>query len=154
MQEGDAGHVLTCSVTATNGAGPSAPALSNSLTPTARPVAPPATVTAKPVTPQTATEPANIKASEVITLPSTRACVSRRRFRIRLRAPAGVKLVSAAVFVNGRRVDVVKGRRLTAPVDLVGLPKGKFAVKITVTTATGRKVNDTRRYHTCAPKRR
>ena len=153
VQSGDVGHVLDCRVSATNSIGTTPQLSSNSVTPTARPVLqPPATAPpkAKPAT----TEPATIKASQVITLPSTKACVSRRNFKIRLRAPSGVTIASAAVFVNGKRVDVVKGKRLRAPVNLIGLPKGRFAVKITVTTATGRKVTDTRRYRTCTPKHR
>jgi hypothetical protein len=56
--------------------------------------------------------------------------------------------------VNGRRVQVVRGARLTAPVDLRTLPKGRFKVDITVVTADGRRIKGTRRYRTCAPKRR
>ena len=155
VQTGDVGHTLDCRVTAANTAGPTSQLSSNSVTPTAVPVTPPPpAATAPPKATPASTEPATIKASQVITLPSTKACVSRRSFRIRLRAPSGVTIASAAVFVNGKRVDVVKGKRLSAPVDLKGLPKGRFSVKITVTTATGRKVTDTRRYRTCAPKRR
>ena len=72
------------------------------------------------------------------TLPSSRRCVSRRRFRIRLRAPRGDPLTSARVFVNGKRVKVLRGNRLTAPIDLRGLPKGRFRVKVTATTRSGR----------------
>ena len=71
------------------------------------------------------------RASDVVTLPSARKCVSRRRFRIRLRRARGVKLVSATVHVNGKRVKVVRGRRLTSTVDLRALPKGRFKVRIT-----------------------
>jgi 2-iminobutanoate/2-iminopropanoate deaminase len=34
------------------------------------------------------------------------------------------------------------------------LPKGRFKVKITVTTSTGKKLTGTRRYHTCVKKRK
>jgi len=44
------------------------------------------------------------------------------RFRIRVRAPRGQRVSSAAVYVNGRRVRVLRGRRLRAVVDLRGLP--------------------------------
>ncbi len=107
-----------------------------------------------PTSPPGKAVPAAITASQLIRLPSTKACVSRRNFKVRLRAPGGVTIASAAVFVNGKRVDVIKGKRLRAPVSLIGLPKGRFTVKITVTTATGRKVTGTRRYRTCTPKHR
>jgi hypothetical protein len=47
---------------------------------------------------------------------------------------------------------VVRGKRLTSPVDLRGLPKGRFKVTITVTTESGRRLSGTRRYRTCTPK--
>ena len=90
----------------------------------------------------------------VVVLPSTRRCVSRRRFRIRLRHPRGARVASAVVRVNGKKVATRRGRRITAPVNLRGLPKGRFAVKITVKLADGRTVSGTRRYRTCTPKKK
>jgi uncharacterized repeat protein (TIGR01451 family) len=113
--------------------------------------APAAAISPPSVKPST---PNALTASQVIKLPSARSCVSRRRFRIRLVQPKGVALVSATVLVNGKKVKVVAGARLKAPVDLRGLPKGRFIVKITAVTADGRKVSDTRRYRTCVPRRR
>jgi len=80
------------------------------------------------------------------------ACKSRRGFRIRLPRPGGEKLRSAQVFVNGKRVKVLKGKRLTATVKLVGLPKGTYKVKIRVVTRSGRIATSTRTYRTCVPK--
>ena len=111
---------------------------------------PPATVP-PPVAPKPA--PA-LKSAEVLRLPSTKRCVSRRRFRIRLRTPRGAKLAKVTVRVNGKLVRTVRGKRITAQVDLRGLPRGRFRVKIEVRTVDGRKVSATRRYRTCAPKRR
>ncbi len=155
----DVGHALRCRVTATNVIGSKAVDSSNEVVPTAKPAPTPSpgpgptpNPSPSPVTPSS-TEPKVIRPASVILLPSTKACVSRRSFKIRLRAPKGVTIASATVLVNGKKADVVKGRRLTAPVNLTGLPKGRFTVKVTITTATGRKVSDTRRYRTCAPKR-
>lgn len=116
----------------------------------APPAAPPAPA---PVTVAKPTPPAFVAAA-VFRLPSTKRCVSRRNFRIRLRQPRGVTLKEARVFVNAKRVRVVRGKRLTAPVDLRGLPKGRFTVKVTVTATDGRKLTEKRRYRTCTPKRR
>src|SRR5207249_2890047 len=69
-----------------------------------------------------------VRPSDVFRLPSSRRCVSKRKFRIRLRRPTGVTLISAIVKVNGRRVvvtvrkerfrtirgKVLKRKRLTA----------------------------------------
>jgi hypothetical protein len=91
----------------------------------------------------------------VVSLPkATRKCRSRRNFRIRLRAPKADPLVRATVGVNGKRVRVVVGSRLTAPVDLRNLPKGRYTVKIVATTASSRVVQGTRKYRTCVPKRK
>ena len=88
-----------------------------------------------------------------IIIPSNKACVSRRKFRIRIRKRKGVVYETAIVFLNKKRVRVVKGKRLTAPVDLRGLPKGRITVQITVITTSGAIISGTRRYRTCAPKR-
>ena len=98
--------------------------------------------------------PPKLKAKDVLRLPSTKKCVSRRKFRIRLRTPKGTRIVRATVKLNGKRFKTVKGKRLTAAVDLRGLPKGRFKVAIEIRTADGRKVTATRRYRTCAPKRK
>jgi len=88
----------------------------------------------------------------VISAPSNKKCVSRRKFRIRIRKRKGLKYETAIVFVNKKRVRAVKGRRLTAPVDLRGLPKGRFTVQITVITTTGAIISGKRTYRTCTKK--
>ena len=116
--------------------------------------APPAPVVTPALPSVRAPAPAALPAfATIVSLPSTRRCVSRRNFRIRLRT-RGLRVASATVTVNGRRVRVVRGGRLTAPVDLRNLPKGRFTVKIVLVLADGRRVQGTRRYRTCAPKRR
>jgi hypothetical protein len=81
------------------------------------------------------------------------ACASRRHFYIRLVAPRGQRLRRATVFVNGRRVRVITGRRLRAPVDLRGLARGTFRVRIDAVTVRGRHTRRVRTYHTCIPRR-
>lgn len=94
---------------------------------------------------------------DVVKLPAPqggRRCVSRRNFRIRLSEPRGDALASATVFVNGKRVKVVRGKRLTARVDLRGLPKGRYTVRIVAKTVLERTIQGKRRYRTCVPSRR
>jgi hypothetical protein len=79
-------------------------------------------------------------------------CVSRRSFRIRLRT-RGQKVVKATVYVNGHKVKVLRGKRLTARVNLRGLPRGRFSVRIVLELADGRKITGVRRYHTCTAAR-
>ena len=90
----------------------------------------------------------------IVVAPSNRRCLSRRNFRIRLRHPRGSRIVAATVRVNGRRVATRRGRRVTAPVDLRGLPRGRYTVSITALLDTSRVVRGVRRYRTCAPRRR
>jgi len=130
-------------------------------TPTATPVAtedpspaPAATATATP-TPTPSKAAPQVKLADVVRgLPSTRRCVSRRNFRIRLREPKGIKIRRATVKVDGKLVATRKGKRVTAPVDLRGLPKGRFKVEIRVTTTTGRVIKGTRKYRTCATRKK
>ena len=81
------------------------------------------------------------------------ACVSRRNFRIRLRVPVGTVVRSARVTVAGKRVRVSYRNRITAPVDLRGLPRGTVKVRIRLVTARGTVLTGTRTYQTCASPR-
>jgi hypothetical protein len=76
-------------------------------------------------------------------------CVSKRAFRIRLRTRAGAAVRRAVVRVNGKRVGVRRGRRLTAPVDLRGMPEARVKVDIRLTTVDGQVIAGRRFYHTC-----
>ena len=77
-----------------------------------------------------------------------RRCSSRRTFRIKLRNRRQ-KVVKATVIVNGKRVKVLRGRRLTSRVNLRGLPKGRFTVQIKLKLANGKVISGKRRYRTC-----
>jgi hypothetical protein len=66
-----------------------------------------------------------------------------------------VTIRSARVVVNGRTTTARRQRgRFVATVDLRGARRGRFTVRITVTTASGRTLKASRRYRTCAPRRR
>ena len=79
------------------------------------------------------------------------SCLSERRFKIRLRVPRGEEVRKAIVKVNGKRVKVKRGKRLTAIVDLRGLTKERYKVHITLRLKGGGKVTGVRRYWTCTP---
>lgn len=111
--------------------------------------------TAPPATTQTPVSAASKPSlTSVAKLPSAKQCVSRRNFQIRLRSPKGAKIASATVKVRGKTVAARKGKRVTAPIDLRGLPKGRFKVSITVTLADGRIITGSRTYRTCAAKKK
>jgi hypothetical protein len=84
-----------------------------------------------------------------IGIPSSKRCLSRRSFRIHIRERNGVRYTEAIVFVNRKRVGVIKRRRFSAGVNLRGLPFGTFRVQITVIATDGRIINGKRTYHTC-----
>jgi hypothetical protein len=88
----------------------------------------------------------------VVTAPSNHACLSHRDFKIHVLQIKGLTYRQVSVDVDGHRVKTLRGPRVSAPVDLRGLPKGRYTVKITVTTSTGRRIAGTRSYHTCAAK--
>jgi hypothetical protein len=127
---------------------PAAPDAATTLgTPPAQTPGPVPTPTPKPADPA--------KVEQVVTgLPSTKACLSRRAFTIRIKVPKGSNVRKATVSVDGRQVAVRSGAKLTAPVSLKGLPKGRYSVKITLKLASGKTISGTRKYRTCAPKRR
>jgi uncharacterized delta-60 repeat protein len=123
--------------------------------PTAAPPAPPAPAQQVRGAVQQSPAPAAqvpVEIAEVVSFPSAKRCVSRRKFRIRLRERKGITTVQATVHVNGKQVKVVRGKRLRAPVDLRKLPKGRFTVKIALTLEDGRTLTGTRKYRTCAKK--
>jgi hypothetical protein len=106
-----------------------------------------------PAATPTPTPSPKLTASNAFSLPSAKRCVSRRKFTIRIRRVPHVKFVSAVVKVNGTRVKTIKRKRITAPVNLIGLPKGRFKVTISARTSTGETIKGARAYHTCAPRK-
>jgi uncharacterized delta-60 repeat protein len=137
------------------------PAGPSGETPTPQPPAPagPAPVSpAGTVVPPPAAKPAPAAAkltlAQAVSFPPTKTCASRRKFGIRLRVPKNVAVKDATVSVNGKRVAVRKGSRLRSTVDLLHLPKGTFTVTIQLRFADGHVLKGSRKYHTCAAKRR
>jgi len=91
-------------------------------------------------------------AASAISLPPARrgaSCVSRRDFKLRLRAPHGARLRSAVVFVGGRRAKVVRGRALRRAVRLRGLSAGRVRIDVTLRTRSGKRISRSRTYRFC-----
>lgn len=133
----DAGHALTCRVTATNPGG--------SATGTSA-----AVDIAKPLGGST---PGEIGGA--FGLPPARRCVKGKGLELRLRAPAGIRIERIRVLVNGKRLAVRKrGGRYETRVDLKRFPKGRFTVVIRVSTDDGRVLKGKRGFKVCSPKHR
>lgn len=88
-----------------------------------------------------------------LNLPSSKVCLSRRKFIAHPRAPKGVTLVHVEVLINGvlKSQGPLSHRHTT--IDLIGLPKGTFHVSMVVTASNGKQYVDTRTFHTCVPKK-
>lgn len=85
-------------------------------------------------------------------LPSANRCRSQRVFTIHLKHPNGDRLRSARVYVDGKRVRIVRGSpHFRARIDLRGKRKKTIVVRVVAKTRSGKTVRETRRYHTCTP---
>lgn len=87
--------------------------------------------------------------------PQKRGCSSRRRFPIRLKEPPGDALLSARITLGSKKLPVTRSAgRLRSVVDLRGLPRGRYTLKIVAKTARGKTIQGSRRYRTCGKVRR
>jgi len=82
-------------------------------------------------------------------LPSNRSCNDMRTFAFRLHQPRRGRIVRASVYVNGHRVQRLRGRRVTRIV-LPRLPLGVFRVKIVAVTSRGKRIVSVRTYSGCS----
>lgn len=92
---------------------------------------------------------------KTVALPGSRACNTRRSLtvRLRLRRPARGRITRVEVRVAGRRVKVLRGRRVRSRIVVRGLPRsGRYRVRVIATTSTGRRIVSTRRYRACVPR--
>jgi hypothetical protein len=90
---------------------------------------------------------------ERLTLPSAKKCLSLRLFKIHLADPQYDPLKTVIVTLKGRRIPTLrKGKYVVATINLKGLPKGSFTIKIHATTVLGHHLSASRTYHTCIAK--
>jgi hypothetical protein len=76
------------------------------------------------------------------------ACVDRRRLAVRLDPPHGSRFVDARAYVNGKRVQRRRGKRIGRLV-LRRLPRGVFRLRIVAITGAGERTVTARRYRGC-----
>ena len=81
--------------------------------------------------------------------PTNLRCVSKRYFQIKLRKKFWPSIAAVTIKVPRRPTKVLRRPPWGTNVDLRGFPKGKFVVRITALTATGRTIKGTRTYRTC-----
>lgn len=115
-----------------NGDVPAAPAL---------PAAPAPAVPAAPARP-----PAF---ADLVAMPSRR-CAGRRGLVLRVRAPGQVRRLTARI---GRRAVTATGARLRRPLRLRALPRRRFALRVEVTAADGRRLTGRAHFRPCRARR-
>lgn len=88
--------------------------------------------------------------SSSLHLPAAKTCKSRRLVHVTFPpAPAGQPYKQVSAMLNGRRLKVVSGSRVSTRVDLRGLPRGRFTLTITIVTEQGKKLTQNKHYVTC-----
>jgi len=112
--------------------------------PTPAPPAPPST----PPPPAAPTTPPPVAIADAIGLPAPTSCVKRGRLTLRLKAPAGGKIVSATVKVNGRTKAKLRGKKAGKALSLKKL-KRTTKVSVTVKASDKRTYSATRTYKAC-----
>jgi hypothetical protein len=110
------------------------------------PPAPP-TLPAPPTSPAPTTPPP-VALADAIGLPAPTSCVKGGRLTLRLKAPAGGKVVSATVKVNGRVKARLKGAKAAKALNLRGL-KRTTNLAITVKASDKRTYSAARTYKAC-----
>jgi hypothetical protein len=91
--------------------------------------------------------------TSTVTLPSAKRCLSRRSFLIHLHQFHLDPFKEVLVSLGHRRLRVRRhGSVFTATIDLRGLPRGAFTLRIRVTTVLGHVISGRRTFHTCVPR--
>jgi sugar lactone lactonase YvrE len=81
---------------------------------------------------------------------TVQSCTSNRRLSVRFRAPAGIRITRARIFVRGKHARTVSGGALRRSVVVRRLPAGRFTLTIRAKTTGGRTIVVRRRYGACA----
>ena len=100
----------------------------------------------KPTTPAPVPPPVSI--ADQLGLPAAKSCVKGRKLKIKIKAPAGTRIVSATVKVNGRTKARLKGAKTRKPVNLKKLRK-TTKLKLTVRLSNGKTYKVSRTYRAC-----
>lgn len=94
-----------------------------------------------------------IASFKLVSLPSAKKCLSLRSFQIHIRDPHNDAFKTVVVTLKGRKLTTKRhGKYFAATVNLKGLPRGAFTIKITGTTVLGHHLAGSRTYHTCKKK--
>jgi hypothetical protein len=116
-------------------------------TPTATPT--PVTPTATPTpTGPTSTPSVPVALADELGMPAATSCIKKGTLKLRVKAPARAKVVSAVVKVNGKVKAKLKGKKAAKPVTLRGLKK-TTKLAVTIKASNKRTYSATRTYKAC-----
>lgn len=127
-------------------AGAATPTPASPTTPVREPAAPARPTT--PVTPVRPVTPPPVAIADAIGLPAPKSCVKAGRLTFRVKAPAGAKVLTVTVKVNGRVKARLKGKKAAKPVNLRGLKK-KTKLAVSVKASDRRTYSASRTYKAC-----
>ena len=111
----------------------------------------PTGVTGPPAPPASTTPSRAFGPNGVVETPSNRRCISRRYFRIRVPKRYWPNTVGVTVRMP-KTTRILRRPPWGTIVDLRGLPKGTFKVRITALLVTGQTISGSRTYRTCRGK--
>lgn len=94
--------------------------------------------------------PTVVAAEPPLTLaPAPATCTSRRVMTVNFKVPAGNRVRTLAVMMNGKAYKRLRPDARRVSVNMRGLAKTKVTVKVTARTKAGRTLTATRTYQTC-----
>jgi hypothetical protein len=95
-------------------------------------------------------------AGGLVTLSASSPCAIRKHFRLKIHRRNGLRITSAAIYVDKKRVKSLRGRSLRKSFALTHLPKGKFRLRVVIHGLKHHKrvtIKDSRSYSVCKHKR-
>lgn len=124
------------------------PASGCDLTPTnpAPPAALPAGTAVAPSSPPIVRRQA---AAAIIRLPSASRCTRGHRLRIRIVRRPGVRVLAVMILIDHHVTLRLRASRLSAPIDLRGLPNRAYTVTVRLVLSTHTTISASRRYRAC-----
>jgi hypothetical protein len=96
--------------------------------------------------------PTGSAAANALGLPSNVACARRARWRFHLHAPRRERIVRAAVYLDGKRIRIFRGRPLRR-ITLKLPSQRSFTLRIVTRTNTGARMVSVRHYKACGKTR-
>jgi hypothetical protein len=124
------------------------PVVTPTPTPTPKPTKPKPKPKPTPTVTPTPTPTPPVSLADALGLPPASSCVKSAKLKFKLKAPAGTKLVSAIVTVNGKVKARLKGAKVRKAITLRGLRK-TTKLKVSVRASERQTYKASRTYKAC-----